>query len=59
MGEPRPPSVSLPGTSPRGQFKSAHPETETPIRPLSVESACVCVCVLVQLCMCFYLHICS
>lgn len=43
MGEPRPPSVSLPGTRPRGQFKSAHPETETPIRPLSVESACVCV----------------
>lgn len=55
VGDSRPLSVSLPGTRPQGHFKSAHPKTETPIRPLSdpaKSSQVKCVCACVHLCMC-------
>lgn len=56
VGDSRPLSASLPGTRPQGHFKSAHPETETPIRPLSnpAKSSQVCLraCASVHVCIC-------
>lgn len=58
MGDSKPLSVSLPGTIPQGHFKSAHPEMETPIGPLSNSAKSSQVRSYVHLCMCVSAHMC-